>query len=55
MSALSAFWPAVAPDAGRSFWWKTRNGVFPTITPLTDDEIGSNGNLGWDGSQWSQS
>jgi hypothetical protein len=49
-AALSAFWPAVAPDAGRSFWWKERNGVFPTITPLTDDEIGSNGNLGWDGS-----
>ncbi len=49
-AALSAFWPAVAPDAGRSFWWMERNGVFPTITPLTDDEIGSNGNLGWDGS-----
>jgi hypothetical protein len=56
-AALSAFWPAVAPDAGRSFWWKKRvigaevvNGVFPTITPLTDDEIGSIGNAGWDGS-----
>jgi hypothetical protein len=49
-AALSAFWPAVAPDSGRSFWWNERTGVFPTVTPLTDDEIGSNGKSGWDGS-----
>lgn len=43
-AALSSFWPAVAPDAGRSFsrW-------FTTATPLTDEEIGSQGDLPWDG------
>jgi hypothetical protein len=46
-AALSAFWPAVAPDAGRSFWWG--RGVFPTRSPLTDEEIGSVGDRGWDG------
>ncbi len=48
-AALSAFWPAVAPDAGRSFWWEVRKGVFPTRSPLTDEEIGSVGDRGWDG------
>jgi hypothetical protein len=43
-AALSSFWPAVAPDAGRSF-----SRVFPTATPLTDAEIGSVGELPWDG------
>jgi len=43
-AALSSFWPAVAPDAGRSF-----SRVFPTATPLTDAEIGSVGDLPWDG------
>jgi hypothetical protein len=43
-AALSSFWPAVAPDAGRSF-----SRVFPTATPLTDVEIGSVGELPWDG------
>jgi hypothetical protein len=43
-AALSAFWPAVAPDAGRSF-----STVFPTVSPLTDEEIGSIGDLPWDG------
>lgn len=43
-AALSSYWPAVAPDISRSFW-PTR----PTILPLTDEEIGSNGGLGWDG------
>jgi len=43
-AALSSFWPAVAPDAGRSFsTW------FATATPLTDEEIGSDGDLPWDG------
>jgi hypothetical protein len=39
-AALSSFWPAVAPDAGRSF-----SVHFPTATPLTDEEIGSVGEL----------
>lgn len=43
-AALSTFWPAVAPDAGRSF-----SQVFPTVSPLTDEEIGSTGDLPWDG------
>ncbi len=45
-AALSTFWPAAAPDATR--------GLEPfltssTVSPLTDDEIGSTGNLPWDG------
>jgi len=43
-AALSTFWPAAAPDAGRSF-----STSFPTVSPLTDDEIGSAGSLPWDG------
>lgn len=43
-AALSSFWPAAAPDAGRSFW-----DPFPTATPMTDEEIGSVGDLPWDG------
>lgn len=43
-AALGTFWPAVAPDAGRSF-----SHVFSTVSPLTDEEIGSVGNLPWDG------
>jgi hypothetical protein len=54
-AAISAFWPAVAPDAGRSFWWEhipggdNLKGVYPTRSPLTDEEIGSVGDRGWDG------
>ena len=48
-AALSAYWPAVAPDAGRTFWWSERGGAFPTVCPLTDEEIGSIGDLPWDG------
>lgn len=43
-AALSAFWPAAAPDSGRSF-----SRSFPTTTPLTDEELGSTGELPWDG------
>jgi hypothetical protein len=43
-AALSTFWPAAAPDAGRTF-----SQVFPTVSPLTDEEIGQRGNLPWDG------
>ncbi|WP_309892364.1 hypothetical protein [Archangium sp.] len=43
-AALSTFWPSVAPDAGRSF-----SQDFPTVSPLTDEELGQTGNLPWDG------
>ena len=33
-AALSTFWPAVAPDAGRSF-----SANFATVSPMTDAEI----------------
>lgn len=45
-AALSTFWPAVAPDAARTF---QPNPVWPTVSPLTDAEIGQVGNLPWDG------
>ncbi|MGQ3480135.1 hypothetical protein [Paenibacillus sp. TY11] len=43
-AALSTFWPAVAPDAARTF--ETR---FPTVCPLTDEELGIVGGVPWDG------
>lgn len=43
-AALSAFWPAVAPDVSRSFSRARR-----TVTPMTDEEVGSVGDLPWDG------
>lgn len=43
-AALSTFWPAAAPDAGRSF-----SEIFATVSPLTDEEIGQEGKLPWDG------
>ena len=43
-AALSSFWPAVSPDSGRSF-----SRLFATVTPMTDEEIGSVGELPWDG------
>ena len=43
-AALSTFWPAAAPDTGRSF-----SQVFATVSPLTDEEIGTTGSLPWDG------
>ena len=45
-AALSTFWPAVAPDAARTF---EPNPNWPTASPLTDEEIGQIGNLPWDG------
>ena len=45
-AALSAFWPAVAPDAARTFA-PARD--WPTVAPLTDEEIGIVGGLPWDG------
>ena len=43
-AAISAFWPAVAPDSGRSF-----SKVFRTVTPMSDVEIGVDNGLPWDG------
>jgi hypothetical protein len=45
-AALSAFWPAVAPDAARTFE-PARD--WPTVAPLTDEEIGIVGDQPWDG------
>ena len=52
-AALSTFWPAVAPDSGRSFSAPAPtpflSAPYPTATPLTDEEIGIVGSLPWDG------
>jgi hypothetical protein len=45
-AALSTFWPAVAPDAARTF---EPNPNWPTVSPLTEAEIGQTGTLPWDG------
>jgi hypothetical protein len=47
-AALSTYWPSVAPDAGRSFWDLSAE-IFPTVSPLTDEEVGTVGALPWDG------
>jgi hypothetical protein len=44
-AALSAFWPAAAPDITRAF----PPGRYATATPLTDAVIGVGGKPGWDG------
>jgi len=44
-AALSSFWPAAAPDITRVF----EPGRYATTTPLTDDVIGQNGGVPWDG------
>ncbi|MGG1151566.1 hypothetical protein [Bacillus wiedmannii] len=43
-AALSTYWRAVAPDAARTYYPNS-----PTVSPLTDEEIGIVGNLPWDG------
>ncbi|MFE5392734.1 hypothetical protein [Bacillus thuringiensis] len=49
-AALSTFWPAVAPDAARTFGPHLDGDFnFATVSPLTDEEIGQAGNLPWDG------
>lgn len=45
-AALSTFWPAVAPDAARTF---EPNPRWATVSPLTDEEIGQSGGRPWDG------
>jgi hypothetical protein len=47
-AALSTFWPAVAPDTARAFPPKTLGRDWPTVCPLTDDELGASGQA-WDG------
>ena len=45
-AALATYWPAVAPDAARTF---QPDRFWPTVSPLTDQEIGIVGDLPWDG------
>ena len=44
-AALSAYWPAAAPDVTRTF----APGNYATATPLTDDLLGQTGGEPWDG------
>lgn len=44
-AALSAFWPAAAPDTTRAF----EPGKYAITTPLTDDVIGQGTDEPWDG------
>ena len=49
-AALSAFWPAVAPDASRGMSPNSGNRTLrATVAPLTDEEVGQSGALPWDG------
>lgn len=49
-AALSTFWPSVAPDATRSMSPHSGNrNLRATVAPLTDEEIGQEGSLPWDG------
>lgn len=43
-AALSTFWPAAAPDSSRQYAPQ-----FAIVCPLTDDEIGLNDLVAWDG------
>ncbi|MGH3034274.1 MAG: hypothetical protein ACRDON_06910, partial [Gaiellaceae bacterium] len=45
-AALGTYWPAVSPDATRTF---QPDKYWPTISPLTDEEIGIVGEMPWDG------
>ncbi|MGR6341500.1 hypothetical protein ACU5CE_27435 [Priestia megaterium] len=47
-AALSTFWPAVAPDSARAYEVREEP-HWPTVVPLTDKEIGQEGELPWDG------
>jgi len=48
-AALSTFWPAVAPDVAREYEPNPTGGPWPTVLPLTDEEIGITGNSPIDG------
>jgi len=45
-AALSAFWPAVAPDTARK---NEPYGKKHTVAPMTDEELGAGSNPGFDG------
>jgi hypothetical protein len=59
-AAISAYWPAVVPDAARVYPVIAPDPgnpegpprllpYFPTVVPMTDREIGQEGDLPWDG------
>lgn len=48
-AALSTFWPAAAPDATRTYSYASDSSYYFTVSPLTDAEIGQQGQLPWDG------
>jgi hypothetical protein len=48
-AALSTFWPAAAPDSTRAYAYASDGTRFFTVAPLTDEEIGQQGTLPWDG------
>jgi hypothetical protein len=48
-AALSSFWPAAAPDSTRTFAYASDGSNYYTVSPLTDEEIGQQGTLPWDG------
>ncbi len=50
-AAITAFWPAVAPDIARSIEPINPGQRMRTITPLTDEEIGLETGFPWDGVQ----
>jgi hypothetical protein len=45
-AALGTYWPAVSPDSTRTY---QPDRYWPTISPLTDEEIGIVGDMPWDG------
>lgn len=44
-AALSTFWPSASPDAARTF----EQSIWPTVSPLTDEELGLGHKPSWDG------
>jgi hypothetical protein len=48
-AALSAFWPAVSPDATRTFPPRAFSKNYYSVAPMTDEELGANGAKAWDG------
>lgn len=48
-AAIAAFWPAVAPDIARSVQPIRPGNRMRTVAPLTDQEIGLDGGVPWDG------
>jgi hypothetical protein len=48
-AALSTFWPSVAPDVARVFEPNAIGASWPTVAPMTDEEVGIAGNEPVDG------